>query len=65
MPKRRRVDAVGWFRHQNFFKTLTEFILTSSLKWMVEHWRRVPISLWGFQVTESALNEREEIKTIN
>lgn len=29
--------------------------LTSSLKWMVEHCKSVPINLWGFHVTESAL----------
>ena len=30
-------------------------LLTFSLTWSVEHCSRVPISLWGFQVTESAL----------
>lgn len=33
-------------------------VLTSSLKWMVEHCNKVPINLCGFQVTESALWKR-------
>lgn len=40
-------------------KTGNRSALTSSLKWMVEHCSSVPISLCGFQVTESALRNGE------
>lgn len=43
-------------RLQYLLKT-TGSRLTSSLKWTVEHCRSVPMSLWGFHVTESALHQ--------
>lgn len=33
-----------------------ERLRTFSLKWTVEHWRRLPISLWGFQVSDFDLS---------
>lgn len=38
-----------------YYAIIVVFLLTSSLKWIVEHWSSAPISLCGFQVTESAL----------
>lgn len=45
-----RLNIVNWY------------ILTSSLKWIVEHCNNVPINLCGFQVTDCALHWDSEKK---
>lgn len=47
------IEEQSWRKNRNLFKKHT-----SSLKWIVEHCKRAPISLCGFHVTDCALEKK-------